>query len=107
MQTGANEAVGRLAGGKVEFDDWPRRPKPKILSNVRLNFRIFYPSTGQWRSARLKATHLVTYQVGNLEINALARDLKTRCGDDMKSVPDCMRSRGFIAAKPIRHLARL
>jgi uncharacterized protein (DUF885 family) len=64
-------------------------------------------AAGKWRRAQLSSTQLSTYYVGNLEINALSRDLKARSGGDMKSVHDRMLSFGSIAPKHVRQLLGL
>jgi uncharacterized protein (DUF885 family) len=64
-------------------------------------------AAGKWRRAQLSSTQLSTYYVGNLEINALSRDLKARSGGDMKSVHDRMLSFGSIAPKYVRQLLGL
>jgi uncharacterized protein (DUF885 family) len=61
-------------------------------------------AAGKWKRAQLTSTQLSTYFVGNLEINALARDLKARTGADMKTVRDRMLAEGSIAAKYLRQL---
>jgi hypothetical protein len=53
------------------------------------------------------STQLPTYFVGNLEINALARDLKTKTGADMKAVHDRMLEHGSISTKYARQLLGL
>jgi Bacterial protein of unknown function (DUF885) len=52
----------------------------------------------------LTSTQLPTYFVGNLEINALARDLKAATGADVKTVHDRMLANGSIATKYVRQL---
>jgi uncharacterized protein (DUF885 family) len=64
-------------------------------------------AAGKWRRARLSSTQLSTYFVGNLEVNALARDLKVKTGGDMKSVHDTMLASGSLATKYIRQLNNL
>ncbi len=61
-------------------------------------------AAGKWKRAQLTWTQLSTYFVGNLEINALARDLKAKTGADMKTVHDRMLAEGSIAAKYLRQL---
>jgi uncharacterized protein (DUF885 family) len=62
-------------------------------------------AAGKWRRALLTSTQLSTYFVGNLELNALARDLKAKTGGDMQSVHDAMLAHGSIATKYIRQLS--
>jgi uncharacterized protein (DUF885 family) len=64
-------------------------------------------AAGKWRRALLTSTQLSTYFVGNLELNALSRDLKAKTGGDAKSVHDSMLAHGSIATKYIRRLAGL
>ncbi len=72
-------------------------------------------AAGKWRRAQLSSTQLSTYYVGNLEINALARDIKadmkadmkSKSGGDAKSVHDRMLSFGSIATKYVRQLSGL
>jgi uncharacterized protein (DUF885 family) len=64
-------------------------------------------AAGKWRRARLSSTQLSTYFVGNLEINALARDLKAKTGGSAQAVHDQMLSYGSIATKYVRQLAGL
>jgi uncharacterized protein (DUF885 family) len=61
-------------------------------------------AAGKWRRARLSSTQLSTYFVGNLEVNALYKDLSAKTGGDMKSVHDKMLTSGSIATKYIRQL---
>jgi uncharacterized protein (DUF885 family) len=61
-------------------------------------------AAGKWKRAQLTSTQLSTYFVGNLEINALARDLKAKTGADMKTVHDRMLAEGSIATKYLRQL---
>ena len=64
-------------------------------------------AAGKWRRALLSSTQLSTYFVGNLELNALARDLKNKTGGDTQSVHDGMLAHGSIATKYIRQLVGL
>ena len=64
-------------------------------------------AAGKWRRALLTSTQLSTYFVGNLELNALARDLKAKTGGDAQAVHDSMLAHGSIATKYIRRLAGL
>jgi len=64
-------------------------------------------AAGKWRRAQLSSTQLSTYFVGNLEVNALARDLKAKTGGDMKSVHDTMLASGSLATRYIRQLNNL
>jgi uncharacterized protein (DUF885 family) len=64
-------------------------------------------AAGKWRRAQLSSTQLATYYVGNLEINALSRDLKAKSGGDMKAVHDRMLSFGSITPKHVRQLLGL
>jgi uncharacterized protein (DUF885 family) len=64
-------------------------------------------AAGKWRRALLTSTQLSTYFVGNLELNALSRDLKAKTGGDMQSVHDSMLAHGSIATKYIRGLVGL
>ena len=64
-------------------------------------------AAGKWRRAQLSSTQLSTYYVGNLEINALSRDLKARTGGSLKEVHDRMLSYGSIAPRYVRRLIGL
>ena len=64
-------------------------------------------AAGKWKRAQLSSTQLSTYYVGNLEINALAKDMKSKFGGDAKSVHDRMLSFGSIATKYVRRLSDL
>jgi uncharacterized protein (DUF885 family) len=64
-------------------------------------------AAGKWKRAQLTSTQLPTYFVGNLEINALARDLKAKTGADMKTVHDRMLEHGSISTKYVRQLLGL
>ena len=64
-------------------------------------------AAGKWKRAQLSSTQLSTYYVGNLEINALAKDMKYKFGGDAKSVHDRMLSFGSIATKYVRRLSDL
>jgi uncharacterized protein (DUF885 family) len=61
-------------------------------------------AAGKWKRAQLTSTQLSTYFVGNLEINALARDLRAKTGADMKTVRDRMLADGSIATRYLRQL---
>jgi uncharacterized protein (DUF885 family) len=62
-------------------------------------------AAGKWRRALLTSTQLSTYFVGNMEVNALARDLQAKTGGDLQAVHDSMLSHGSIATKYIRRLS--
>jgi len=62
-------------------------------------------AAGKWRRALLTSTQLSTYFVGNMELNALSRDLQAKTGGDLQSVHDSMLSHGSIATKYIRRLS--
>lgn len=64
-------------------------------------------AAGKWRRAQLSSTQLSTYYVGNLEINALARDLKAKTGGSLKEVHDQILSHGSIAPRYVRRLIGL
>jgi len=66
-------------------------------------------AAGKWRRALLTSTQLSTYFVGNLEVNALARDLQAKTGatTDMGAAHDSMLAHGSIATKYIRTLSGL
>lgn len=64
-------------------------------------------AAGKWRRALLTSTQLSTYFVGNMELNALARDLKAKTGGDWQAVHDSMLSHGSIATKYTRRLSGL
>ncbi|HEX8956531.1 MAG TPA: DUF885 domain-containing protein [Burkholderiaceae bacterium] len=64
-------------------------------------------AAGKWRRALLTSTQLSTYFVGNMELNALARDMKAKTGDDWQAVHDRMLAHGSIATKYIRRLSGL
>ena len=64
-------------------------------------------AAGKWKRAQLSSTQLSTYYIGNLEINALARDMKIKFGGDARSVHDRMLSFGSIATKHVRRLSGL
>lgn len=64
-------------------------------------------AAGKWKRAQMSSTQLSTYYVGNLEINALAKDMKIKFGGDAKSVHDRMLSFGSIATKYVRQLSGL
>lgn len=61
-------------------------------------------AAGKWRRAQLSSTQLSTYFVGNVEINALAVDMKAKTGGSPKAVHDRMLSSGSIATKYVRQL---
>jgi len=61
-------------------------------------------AAGKWRRALLTSTQLSTYFVGNMELNSLARDLKTKTGGSDQQVHDEMLAHGSIATKYIRQL---
>jgi uncharacterized protein (DUF885 family) len=61
-------------------------------------------AAGKWRRALLTPTQISTYFVGNMEVNALARDLKTKTGGSDLEVHDDMLVHGSIATKYIRQL---
>jgi uncharacterized protein (DUF885 family) len=64
-------------------------------------------AAGKWKRAQLTSTQLPTYFVGNIEINALARDLKAKTGADMKAVHDAMLAHGSISTRYVRQLTGL
>jgi uncharacterized protein (DUF885 family) len=64
-------------------------------------------AAGKWRRALLTSTQLSTYFVGNMELNALARDMRAKTGGDWQAVHDSMLSHGSIATKYTRRLAGL
>jgi uncharacterized protein (DUF885 family) len=64
-------------------------------------------AAGKWKRAQLTSTQLPTYFVGNIEINALARDLKAKTGADMKAVHDGMLGHGSISTRYVRQLTGL
>ena len=64
-------------------------------------------AAGKWKRAQMSSTQRSTYYVGNLEINALTKDMKIKFGGDAKSVHDRMLSFGSIATKYVRQLSGL
>jgi uncharacterized protein (DUF885 family) len=64
-------------------------------------------AAGKWRRAEMSAGQLSTYFVGVEEINALARDMKSRTGGDLKAARDRMLSHGSIATRYVRRLEGL
>jgi uncharacterized protein (DUF885 family) len=64
-------------------------------------------AAGKWKRAQLTSTQLPTYFVGNIEINALARDLKAKTGAGMKTVHDSMLAHGSISTRYVRQLTGL
>jgi uncharacterized protein (DUF885 family) len=64
-------------------------------------------AAGKWRRAEMSAGQLSTYFVGVEEINALARDMRSKTDGDMKAARDRMLSHGSIATKYVRRLEGL
>jgi uncharacterized protein (DUF885 family) len=64
-------------------------------------------AAAKWRRALLTSTQLSTYFVGNMEVNALARDLQAKTNGSAQQVHDSMLSHGSIATKYIRQLSGL
>ncbi|MBV8632941.1 MAG: DUF885 domain-containing protein, partial [Burkholderiaceae bacterium] len=64
-------------------------------------------AAGKWRRALLSSTQLSTYFVGNMELTALARDMKAKTGGDSQAVHDAMLAHGSIATKYVRRLSGL
>ncbi|HXA48435.1 MAG TPA: DUF885 family protein, partial [Burkholderiaceae bacterium] len=97
--------INSMLDQKIHADNMTEKEAMKLM--MEEGYQEEGEAAGKWRRALLTSTQLSTYFVGNLELNALARDLKAKTGGDAQSVHDSMLAHGSIATKYIRQLSGL
>ena len=97
--------INAIIDHKIHAGNMTRQEAIDLMMNE--GFQEEGEAVGKWKRAQLSSTQLSTYYVGNLEINALAKDMKAKFGGDAKSVHDRMLSFGSIATKYVRQQSGL
>jgi len=97
--------INAMLDQKIHAGDMTEQQAMKLM--MEEGYQEDGEAAGKWKRALLTSTQLSTYFVGNLEVNALAKDLKTKTNADILTVHDAMLSHGSIATKYIRQLSGL
>jgi uncharacterized protein (DUF885 family) len=97
--------INAIIDQKIHAGGMSEQEAMKLMTEI--GFQEDGEAAGKWRRAQLTSTQLSTYFVGNIEVNALARDLRAKTGADMKTVHDRMLANGSIATRYARQLLGL
>lgn len=95
--------INSMLDQKIHAGDMNEQQAMKLM--MEEGYQEDGEAAGKWRRALLTSTQLSTYFVGNLELNALARDLQAKTGGNAQAVHDAMLAHGSIATKYIRRLS--
>jgi uncharacterized protein (DUF885 family) len=94
--------INSILDQKIHAGDMTEEQAMKLM--MEEGYQEEGEAAGKWRRALLTSTQLSTYFVGNMENNALARDLKAKTNGTDQQVHDEMLAHGSIATKYIRQL---
>jgi uncharacterized protein (DUF885 family) len=98
-------AINAILDQKMHADGMSEADAMRLM--METGYQEEGEAAGKWRRAEMSAGQLSTYFVGIQEMNALAHDMASKTGGDLRAARDRILSHGSIATKYVRRLEGL